>query len=200
MKSVFAAVVVLAAVATGAVRALHSRAQRCQLYGCTTRGVVHARGAGSAVRTAAPRYADPTHLAATPRHATRLRWALGAYRRRNTARGVPQLIPTPLRRRRARGADASRAPPGPQDARKLLQGPATQQSVEEMAAIGQAEHWAPWQPGTPWGTTQVVNGVVVQTSEEAAAQEAADAATMTPDQQQKARAFARPQMRLLMTP
>ena len=105
----------------------------------------------------------------------------------NIVCGGPRLIPTPLRRRRARGADASRAPPGPQDARKLLQGPATQQSVEQMAAIGQAEHWAPWQPGTPWGTTKVVNGVVVQTSEEAAAQEADDAATMTPDQQQKAR-------------
>jgi hypothetical protein len=70
-----------------------------------------------------------------------------------------------------------------QDARVLLQGPATQQSIEQMAAIGQAEHWAPWHPGTPWGTTKVVNGVVIQTSEEASSEAAKDAATLTPDQQ-----------------
>lgn len=65
----------------------------------------------------------------------------------------------------------------------LLKNANTQQSVEQIAAIGQAEHWAPWTPGTPWGTTKVVGGKVVQTSEEAAQVESEDAATMTPDQQ-----------------
>lgn len=35
----------------------------------------------------------------------------------------------------------------------------------------------------------MINGVVVQTSEEAAAEEAKDAATMTPDQQKTVRAL-----------
>ena len=108
-------------------------------------------------------------------------------------------MPGVLRRGGERGFSAAAAPlvrlcraltrprPRAQDARKLLQGPSTQQSIEQMAAIGQAEHWAPWQPGTPWGTTKVVNGVVVQTSEEAAQEESADAASLTPDQMQKAR-------------
>lgn len=86
MKGMFT-VVVLAAVATGAVRALPRRAYGMPVVRRTEGGVVHSGGGETAARRALPRSADPTHRAATPRHATRLRWALGAYRQQR-ARAV----------------------------------------------------------------------------------------------------------------
>ena len=180
MKKVFTAAAVLLAVAAGAVRP-HPSVRTTRLYGGPFRGW-YTRGA---------RHRLPAALCRA-RHAIRPRGKrLGeqggcAGRWRCTAQDCAHCpFPPHFQLRWNPVLTLAALPPWSQDARKLLQGPATQQSVEQMAAIGQAEHWAPWQPGTPWGTTKVVNGVVVQTSEEAAAQESADAATMTPDQQQK---------------